>query len=64
MSAGLLIEGQRSKRYADPPLAYHQMGINYGAFAVEVFLARPFDHEGVTARYDDGFLLVELPIGM
>jgi len=59
---GLRIEGQRPERHDDRPLSYHQMGINYGAFAVEVFLARPFDHEHVTARYDDGFLFVELPI--
>jgi HSP20 family molecular chaperone IbpA len=37
------------------------MGINYGAFVVEVFLVHPFDHERVAARYDDGFLFVELP---
>ena len=59
---GLRIEGQRPERHDDRPLSYHQMGINYGAFAVEVFLARPFDHEHVAARYDDGFLFVELPI--
>ena len=58
---GLRIEGQRPERHADRPRSYHQMGINYGAFAVEVFLSRPFDHEHVTARYDDGFLFVELP---
>lgn len=58
---GLRIEGQRPERRDDRPLSYHQMGINYGAFAVEVFLAQPFDHEHVAARYDDGFLFVELP---
>jgi HSP20 family protein len=58
---GLRIEGQRSERHDERPLSYHQMGINYGAFAVEVFLARPFDHDRVAARYDDGFLFVELP---
>ena len=57
----LRIEGQRAERNDERPLGYHQMGINYGRFAVEVFLARPFDHERVSARYDDGFLFVELP---
>jgi HSP20 family protein len=57
----LRIEGQRPERPAERPLGYHQMGVNYGAFAVEVFLSRPFDHERVTASYDDGFLFVELP---
>ncbi len=41
--------------------AYHQMGINSGTFALEVFLARPVDAERVAASYDDGFLTVELP---
>ena len=59
--ASLRIEGLRPERHDERPLGYHQMGINYGAFNVEVFLARPFDHENVTARYDDGFLFVELP---
>jgi len=58
---GLRIEGQRSQRHGERPLSYHQMGINYGTFAVEVFLVHPFDYENVTARYDDGFLFVELP---
>jgi len=57
----LRIEGHRPDRHEERPLGYHQMGINRGAFTVEVFLARPFDHENVTARYDDGFLFVELP---
>ncbi len=58
---GLRIEGQRPEHHDQRPLGYHQVGINYGAFAVEVFLGRPFDHERVSARYDDGFLFVELP---
>lgn len=57
----LRIEGQRPEQQADRPLGYHQMGISYGAFVVEVFLGRPFDAERVAARYDDGFLFVELP---
>jgi HSP20 family protein len=57
----LRIEGYRPERRDDRPLCYHQMGINYGTFEVEVFLARPFDAENVAARYDDGILIVELP---
>ena len=57
----LRIEGHRPERRDARPLCYHQMGVNYGTFAVEVFLARPFDAEKVAARYDDGFLIVELP---
>lgn len=58
---GLRIEGQRPEQHQQRPLGYHQMGINYGAFAIEVFFSQPFDLERVTARYDDGFLFVELP---
>jgi HSP20 family protein len=58
---GLRIEGVRPQRSDERPLGYHQMGINYGAFSVEVFLNRPFDYEHVSANYDDGFLFVELP---
>ena len=58
----LRIEGQRpAERHDERPLGYRQMGINRGAFMVEVYLARPFDYENVAARYDDGFLFVELP---
>jgi HSP20 family protein len=57
----LLIEGRRDEHHDERPLCYNQMGINYGAFTVEVFLNHPFDYETVTARYDDGFLFVELP---
>lgn len=58
---GLRIEGQRPEQHEQPPLGYRQMGINYGAFAVEIFVGQPFDIERVSARYDDGFLIVELP---
>jgi len=57
----LRIEGQRPEQRGEGLLYYHQIGVNYGAFAVEVFLARPVDHDNVTAHYDDGFLFVELP---
>ena len=58
---GLRIEGQRPEQRDESLRYYHQIGVNYGAFAVEVFLARPVDYDRVTARYDDGFLFVELP---
>jgi HSP20 family molecular chaperone IbpA len=55
------IEGQRPELRDEQLLYYHQAGVNYGAFAVEVFLAQPVDYDNVTAHYDDGFLLVRLP---
>ncbi len=57
----LRISGVRPEQRAGDVLAYHQMGINTGAFALEVFLARPVDYERVSANYDDGFLTVMLP---
>jgi HSP20 family molecular chaperone IbpA len=57
----LRIAGSRPEMRDERLACYHQMGINYGAFEVEVFLARAFDPEHVTAHYDDGFLFVELP---
>jgi HSP20 family protein len=57
----LRIEGRRPEQRDQDLICYHQIGVGHGAFAVEVFLARPVDHDNVTARYDDGFLFVELP---
>ena len=57
----LRIEGRRPEQRAEGLLYYHQVGVNHGAFVVEVFLARPVDYDNVTAHYDDGFLFVELP---
>ena len=57
----LRIEGQRPEQRDESLRCYHQIGVSYGAFAVEVFLARPVDYDRVTAHYDDGFLFVELP---
>lgn len=57
----LRIEGRRPERRDERLECYHQMGINYDAFEVEVFLSRAINYEGVTAHYDDGFLFVDLP---
>jgi HSP20 family molecular chaperone IbpA len=57
----LRIEGQRPERRDESLVCYHQVGVSCGAFAVEVFLARPVDYDNVAAHYDDGFLFVELP---
>lgn len=57
----LHIRGTREEQRPNAPQYYHQMAINYGPFEIDVFLAQPFDHDRVTAQYDDGFLIVELP---
>lgn len=41
--------------------AYHQMEINFGEFISAVEILVPFDHEGVHAEYQNGFLWVFLP---
>ncbi len=41
--------------------AYHQLEIRYGEFRTDVALPWPVDEENITARYEDGFLYVELP---
>lgn len=57
----LRIAGNRPEQ-RDPRLqCYHQMGVNYGSFELEVFLAQPVDYDNVTAHYDDGFLTIDLP---
>jgi HSP20 family protein len=42
-------------------LYYYEAQIRYGPFRVEVFLSSPIDKEAVTARYENGFLRVDLP---
>jgi HSP20 family protein len=40
---------------------YHEAQIRYGPFRVEVFMPSPVDTEAVAARYENGFLWVDLP---
>jgi HSP20 family protein len=42
-------------------LYYHEAQIRYGPFRVEVLIPSPIDREGVKARYENGFLWVDLP---
>lgn len=41
--------------------AYHQLEVHYGEFRTDVTLPWPVDEEHIVARYDDGFLRLELP---
>lgn len=41
--------------------AFHQVEIMYGEFYIDIHLPVPVDALGVTADYDNGFLLVSLP---
>ncbi|MBP7689646.1 MAG: Hsp20/alpha crystallin family protein [Thermoflexales bacterium] len=55
----LTITGARS----DPStkVAYHQLEVRYGEFRSEVYLHWPVEQAGITATYQDGFLIVVLP---
>jgi HSP20 family protein len=55
----LLIAGQR--RHLEGSRVYHNMEINYGEFRTEVQINMPLDEEGISATYENGFLLVRLP---
>ena len=55
----LTITGARSDPSAK--VAYHQLEVRYGEFRSEVYLHWPVEQGGITATYQDGFLLVVLP---
>ena len=58
----LVVSGER---YEEPErnenVYYHEAQIRYGPFRIEVLLLLPIDREGVKARYENGFLWVDLP---
>jgi HSP20 family molecular chaperone IbpA len=60
----LVVSGER---HDDPDperseqLSYHEAQIRYGPFRVEVLIHKPIDREGILARYENGFLWVDLP---
>ena len=58
----LVISGERQDHHANVEnLCYHEAQIRYGPFRVEVFIPSPVEREAVTARYEHGFLWVDLP---
>ena len=58
---GLHVRGARREQRPAAPTYYHQMGVNYGPFELEIFVGQPFNPDAASATYDDGFLLIELP---
>ncbi len=58
----ILITGERE---ASAPtgdgLTYHEAGIRYGRFRVEVFLPSTVEPDRVQAVYENGFLRIDLP---
>jgi HSP20 family protein len=58
----LVVSGERYDDHEHGEhLYYHEAQIRYGPFRVEVYIASPIYREAVTARYENGFLWVELP---
>ena len=58
----LVVSGERHDDHEhDSNLYYHEAQIRYGPFRIEVFLSAPIDREAVQARYENGFLWVDLP---
>ncbi|WP_161977346.1 Hsp20/alpha crystallin family protein [Dictyobacter kobayashii] len=58
----LVVSGERLDIHeAQEGLSYQEAQIRYGPFRVEVFIPRPFDHDAVIARYENGMLSVDLP---
>jgi len=58
----LVVSGERHDEQKDEAgLYYHEAQVRYGPFRVEVFIPSPVDRDAVTARYENGFLWVDLP---
>src|SRR5713226_1290746 len=58
----LVVSGERHDDHEHGAnLYYHEAQIRYGRFRVEVFIATSVDTDAVTARYENGFLWVDLP---
>lgn len=58
----LVVSGVRRETHEGAKnLCYHEAQIRYGPFRVEVYIPSPIDRDAVTARYENGFLWVDLP---
>ena len=58
----LVVSGERHEEPEhNENVYYHEAQIRYGPFRIEVLLLLPIDREGIKARYENGFLWVDLP---
>ena len=57
----LLVSGNRPDHRPPERIAYHQLGVNYGPFCVQIFLPWPIQDDAVRAQYEDGYLKIHLP---
>ncbi len=58
----LVVSGERHDNHEHGErMYYHEAQIRYGPFRVEVYIPSPINRDAVTARYENGFLWVDLP---
>lgn len=57
----LVIQGERPWKLCPGEARFYLAEIHHGPFRLEVPVAARVDREQVTARYDNGFLIVSLP---
>lgn len=57
----LVVSGERNDESSSDGLCYREAQIRYGPFRVEILVPSLIAREAVTARYENGILLVELP---
>lgn len=57
----LVVSGERRDDERDEQLYYSEAQIRYGPFRVEVLILSPIDRDNIKARYENGFLWVDLP---
>ena len=56
----LRIRGERTPTNSDPDRSVHEIGIQYGPFAADIYLPYAVDHKGVEAQYENGLLHIRL----
>ena len=61
--ASLHISGERKEQCDDCKEGYYLMEIDYGSFFREVPLPSGSQPDKISATYEDGFLLVRVPLG-
>jgi HSP20 family protein len=54
------VRGERSPFSSDPNRSVHEIGIQYGPFAADIYLPYGVDHERVDATYENGMLQIRL----
>lgn len=58
----LSLRGQRVDQTVCDRRSFHEVSIQYGTFAADIFIPMPVDSEGALATYESGFLRISLPL--